>query len=283
MKIGIIANPDKPLIKSVIPELLGWFTERKQEPWLAKENGLSVKGVAGVNWCDGFDELTRVCELILAMGGDGTLLKAARVVGGSGIPIIGVNLGRLGFITEVAIEDLYPALTKFLASECEIDSRMLLEAKGAKVTLHGLNDIIVAGTGSGRMLQFVLSVDGTYVSDFSADGMIFSTPTGSTAYSLAALGPILHPSTKAIVINLICPHTLGARPIVISPDSVIEVSCESEDSMVTADGQTNVLLAKREKLLVRKADYETRLVKCGIRDFYEILRTKLRWGGGKER
>jgi NAD+ kinase len=283
MKIGIIANPDKPLVKSVIPELVAWLTERKQEPWVAEENGLPIKGVPGVNCCKGFDELAQACEVILAMGGDGTLLKAARIVGGTDIPILGVNLGRLGFITEVAIEDLYPALTKFLASDCEIDSRMLLEAKGAAATLHGLNDIIVAGTGSGRMLQFVLSIDGTYVSDFSADGMIFSTPTGSTAYSLAALGPILHPSTRAIVINLICPHTLGARPIVISPDSVIEVSCESEDSMVTADGQTNVLLTKREKLLVRKADYETRLVKCGIRDFYEILRTKLKWGGGKER
>lgn len=283
MKIGIIVNPKKPLVTSVVPELLHWLVQRKQEVWIAEENELPILKMKELNYCKKLQELPEVCEIILAIGGDGTLLKTAHIVGESEIPILGINLGGLGFITEVAIDNLYPALTKLLASQYTIETRMVLEAKISGNKFCGLNDIVLTGSGSGRMLQFVLWIDSTYVSHFSADGMIFSTPTGSTAYSLAALGPILYPTTDAIVINLICPHTLGARPIIIGANSIMEAKCESDNAIVVIDGQIKVTLNKDEKLVVQKASHKVRLIKSGIRDFYEILRTKLKWGGSKER
>ncbi len=286
MQIGIIVNPDKPLVKSVIPELIGWLIEHKQKVWIAEENKIpeeALYGIKKLNYCKKFKDLVSNSDAILAIGGDGTLLKTARVIGRAGVPIFGINLGGLGFLTEVALDKLYPALNKLLSSEYKVESRIVLEAKIGGKKLCGLNDMLITGTGSGRMLQFVVWVDGTYVSSFSADGIIFSTPTGSTAYSLAALGPILHPSTQAIVINLICPHTLGARPIVVNADSLIEVKCESKGSILVADGQEKILLNKDENVRIQKADYQIKLIKSGICDFYEILRTKLKWGGGKER
>ncbi len=286
MQIGIIVNPDKPLVKSVIPELIGWLIKHKQKVWIAEENKIpeeALYGIKNLNYCKKFKDLVGNSDVILAIGGDGTLLKTSRVIGRAGVPIFGINLGGLGFLTEVALDKLYPALNKLLSSEYKIESRIVLEAKIGGKKLYGLNDMLITGTGSGRMLQFVVWVDGIYVSNFSADGIIFSTPTGSTAYSLAALGPILHPSTQAIVINLICPHTLGARPIVVNADSLIEVKCESEGSILVADGQEKILLNKDENVRIQKADYQIKLIKSGICDFYEILRTKLKWGGGKER
>ena len=286
MRIGIIVNPKRPLNKSVLSELIRWLIEHKQKVWIAEENKVPEEilyRIKKLNYCKEFKGFVESSDVILAVGGDGTLLKASRIVGGAGIPILGINLGKLGFLTDVAIDNLYPALDKLLSCEYNVESRMVLEAKVKNKKLYGLNDIVITGTGSGRMLQFIVWVDEVYVSSFSADGIILSTPTGSTAYSLAALGPILHPSTQAIVINLICPHTLGARPIVVRADSLIEVKCGSDDSILVADGQEKVILNKNEKVKIQKADYEVKLIKSGIRDFYEILRTKLKWGGGKER
>ncbi len=284
MNIGIIVNPNKPLVKSVIPELIRWLTKHEQQVWIAEENKISQEilyEIKELNYCKKFKELVENSDVILAMGGDGTLLKTARIIGRAGVPIFGINLGGLGFLTEVALDNLYLALNKLISSECKIEPRIVLEAKIKNKKLYGLNDMLVTGTGSGRMLQFTIWVDNIYVSKFSADGIIFSTPTGSTAYSFAAFGPILHPSTQAIVINLICPHTLGARPIVVRADSLIEVKCESRGSVLVADGQEKILLNKDEKIQIKKADYQIKLVKSGICDFYEILRTKLKWGGGK--
>lgn len=283
MKIGIIANPEKSLVKTVLPELIRWLAQHNQEVWVSELDESLVLGLVDARYVVSAPELVQVCEVIFAIGGDGTLLNAARIVGKSEKPILGINLGGLGFLTEVSLDDLYPALNRLLNSQYEIEPRLVLEAVVSSNRLYGLNDVVITGIGTGRMLEFELKIDGNYVSNFSADGLIFSTPTGSTAYSLAALGPILHPSTEAIVVNLICPHTLGARPIVVGAASIIEAKCESADSTVVVDGQDRIPLSQSEKVVVRKAHYEVKLIKSGIRNFYEILRTKLKWGGGKER
>ncbi|MDI6840487.1 MAG: NAD(+)/NADH kinase [bacterium] len=280
MRIGIIANPEKALISSVIPELIQWLQENKQQVFISDENKALVSDKKIIVK---LKDITKTSDVILAIGGDGTLLKAARIVGNSGIPILGINLGGLGFLTEVALDNLYPALTRLIRADYEIELRMVLEANVKQRPLYALNDAVIMQTGVGRMLQFTVYIDDKYVSEFSSDGIIISTPTGSTAYSLAAFGPILHPKLESIVVNLICPHTLGARPIVVSDDSTVKIECKSKKSALVIDGQERVLLNQGEKVLIRKADYKIKLIKSSARDFYEILRTKLKWGGGKER
>ncbi|MFA5031619.1 MAG: NAD(+)/NADH kinase [bacterium] len=279
MRIGIVANLSKPHVNSLLPELVGWLNTHKQEVYFF-DNGFNHSGITS---CKDSDEFLSAVEMVLAIGGDGTLLKASHIIGSKGIPILGINLGGLGFLTEVRKDELYPALTKVLASEYQIEERMVLEAvvKGEK--LYGLNDIVIVGSGSGRMLQFELWINGSYTSNFLADGLIVSTPTGSTAYSLAALGPVVEPAMECVVVNLICPHTFGARPIVISAASTIEVKCTAPSFVVVADGQEKILLSNNEAIKFKKADYKIKLVQSGFRDFYEVLRTKLKWGGGKER
>lgn len=281
MRIGIIANPLRPLAPSVVPKLVDWLIQKKQTVILSEENKSLVPKYPGKLVKP--NELRRLSDVVLAIGGDGTLLKAAHIVGNSEIPILGINLGRLGFLTEVALDELYSALDELLKSNYEVEHRMVLEGNLKKNKFYALNDIIITGTGSGRMLELVVYVDSMYVSCFSADGIIVATPTGSTAYSLAALGPILHPTMEAVIINLICPHTLGARPMVVSKDSKIKIECKSPNAMVVIDGQERMLLEAGAKLNVWKANYKINLIRSSARDFYKILRTKLKWGGGKER
>ncbi|MBI4722173.1 MAG: NAD(+)/NADH kinase [Candidatus Stahlbacteria bacterium] len=285
MKIGIIANPNKSMVKSVFPELIQWLVQQHQEVWIAEENELPIERGLNSSFqvCAKFQDIVLRTEVILAMGGDGTLLKAAHIVGASELPILGINLGGLGFLTEVGVDEMYSALTKLIDSQYILETRMVLESSIGDDKFYGLNDIVITGIGGGRMLHLVVWVDGNYLSHFSSDGMIFSTPTGSTAYSLAALGPILHPATEAIVLNFICPHTLGARPIVVGADAIIEAKCENSDATVVIDGQDKVLVNKNKKIIVRRANYKVNLIKAGTRNFYELLRTKLKWGGGKER
>ncbi|MDD5528924.1 MAG: NAD(+)/NADH kinase [bacterium] len=279
MRIGIVANLSKPHVNSLLPELVEWLTAHKQEVYFF-DNGFSYSGITS---CKNSDEFLSVVEMVLAIGGDGTLLKASHIIGEKGIPILGINLGGLGFLTEVRKDELYPALTKVLSSGYKTEERMVLEAIVKEEKLYGLNDIVIVGSGSGRMLQLELWINGSYTSNFLADGLIVSTPTGSTAYSLAALGPVVEPSMECIVVNLICPHTFGARPIVVSADSVIEVKCSAPSIVVVADGQKKISLSNNETVKFKKADYKVKLVQSGFRDFYEVLRTKLKWGGGKER
>ncbi|MCK4353225.1 NAD(+)/NADH kinase [candidate division WOR-3 bacterium] len=288
MHIGIIANPEKKLVYSIVPELIQWLLQNRQQVFIGEAIQPVNQQISLGEKCPKatvckLEELPRLCDVIFAIGGDGTLLKTARVVGSSGVPILGINLGGLGFLTEVALDTLYPALAKLLKSDYKIESRMVLETSVRDCKFYSLNDTVITGTGAGRMLQFMIYINGSYVSEFSSDGLIISTPTGSTAYSLAALGPILHPEVEAIVLNLICPHTLGARPIVMSNDSIIEVECKSSNTALVIDGQESVPLKQGEKVVFRKADYKIKLIKSSARDFYEILRTKLKWGGGKER
>lgn len=280
MKIGIIANPQKGDAKNVVPEIIKWLKEKGHEVFVIEECKAIVEGLAPVVSAE---HLRNNAAVILAMGGDGTLLKSARIVASKGIPILGINLGGLGFLTEVSLDNLYPVLDKLVNRDYVIEKRMVLEALVENKKLFGLNDIVVQQSGSGRMLSVTIHVDGEYLSSFAADGVIISTPTGSTAYSLAAYGPILYPTLEAIIINFICPHALGARPMVISKDSEIEMELKSSEAILVADGQEKIGVKLGDKISIKKAPYTINLIKSGTRSFYGILRTKLRWGGGKER
>jgi len=231
-------------------------------------------------------ELASKSDIIIAMGGDGTLLKAARLVGQKLTPILGVNLGSLGFLTETVEEEIYTVLEDVVKDSYEVDRRMVLEAKLGDVghEFHALNDFVIIMGESGRIVEIALHVSDEYVCAFPADGVIVSTPTGSTAYSLAAGGPIVHPTMDCIVVTPICAHSLGLRPMIIPSSETIETEVRSraEDARLVVDGQESLRLKSGLRVQIRMADYHINLIKPKKKSFFEILRTKLRLGGREE-
>jgi len=230
-------------------------------------------------------EADSACDLIVALGGDGTLLSVARRHAG-GPPILGVNLGRLGFLTEVARESLYPALVEILAGQFAPEPRSLLEVvhergDGRRSRYLALNDAVIAKTALSRIIELDLRVDGRAVSHYRADGLVISTPTGSTAYNLSAGGPILHPLLPVAVITPICPHTLTLRPLVVPDTAEIEVTLvtPSESVYLTVDGQEGDEIASGERVRIRRHGEVVHLVRTGDpRSIFEGLRSKLHWG-----
>jgi len=225
------------------------------------------------------------CDLIVALGGDGTLLSVARRSSG-GPPILGVNLGRLGFLTEVARDSLYPALVEVLAGEYRLEPRSLFQVSlersdGRRRSYLALNDAVLAKTALSRIIELHLTVDGRPVSRYRADGLVVSTPTGSTAYNLSAGGPILHPQLAVAVLTPICPHTLTLRPLVVPDTSRIEISLEtpSESVYLTVDGQEGDEMAFGDRVVVQRHSESALLVRTGHpRSIFEGLRSKLHWG-----
>jgi NAD+ kinase len=233
------------------------------------------------------DALTGVVDLVISIGGDGTLLTAARRVAGANVPILGVNLGRLGFLTDILPEQMLAAIDSVLAGDYRADARLALEAtirdaagKSSKPIL-ALNDVVLQKGASGRMFDFNTVVGGTFVNTHSGDGLIVATPTGSTAYALSCGGPIVEPSVAALVMVPICPHSLSDRPLVIPASSEIEITiAESDDgpAHVTCDGEEIGRLAAKDTLLVRTAAATVTLLHPTDYVYYELLRSKLNWG-----
>jgi NAD+ kinase len=218
------------------------------------------------------------------LGGDGTLLSVAREMGARQIPILGVNLGSLGFLTDVALKDLYSTLEAILAGEAAIDPRMMLEAelvrKGESVASGiVLNDVVITKGAIARIIELAVEVNKQFVAVVRADGLIVSTPTGSTAYSLAAGGPILYPNLDAIILTPICPHTLTYRPVVIPDQAEIELTLRgtSSEVYVTFDGQSALLLHPGDVVLARKSRYSVKLLSLRDKNYFQVLRHKLRW------
>jgi len=279
-KIGIIAKP-RPDAKPVLEELLKWIESRELESVLDVDTAAMVGTTSAYKKSD----VPSAVDLVVVLGGDGTLLSVARLVEGKGVPILGVNLGSLGFLTEVTIAELFPALDDVLAGHYSVSERVMLHCQvhrqGERIAQAVvLNDVVINKGALARIIEMETYVDGVYVTTFRADGLIISTPTGSTAYSLAAGGPILYPSLEALIINPICPFTLSNRPLVI-PDTVrIEVILvkENEDVLVTLDGQVGVALRYRDVIEIRKADTRLKLIESPWKNYFEILRTKLKWG-----
>jgi len=218
------------------------------------------------------------------LGGDGTLLSMARAVGDQGVPLLGVNLGGLGFLTATTLEEMFPALEAWLAGRMAVDERMTLAARvlrqGQTLGEHAaLNDVVITKSAMSRIIDFSVSVDGQFATSYRADGLIISTPTGSTAYSLSAGGPILWPEMDAIVLTPICSHTLTNRPIVVPGAQRVEVTIlTSEEVMVTMDGQVGVTLREQDTVEVRQAGARIRLVRFPQQSFFSVLRAKLKWG-----
>jgi NAD+ kinase len=223
-------------------------------------------------------------ELVVVLGGDGTLLSVARHLT-TGTPILGVNLGTLGFLTEINRSELYPALVEVLAGRFSIERRSLLSVtlkrlNGETILYQALNDVVITKSALARIIQLEVRIADRLVASYRSDGLIISTPTGSTAYNLSAGGPILHPDLPVAALTPICPHTLTMRPLVVPQASDITVTLESphEEVHLTVDGQEGTNLEYRDKVSVTAAPFQVQLVKLGERTFYDALRSKLRWG-----
>ncbi|HLA24759.1 MAG TPA: NAD(+)/NADH kinase [bacterium] len=222
--------------------------------------------------------------LLVVFGGDGTILRAARLAAGRGVPILGVNMGGFGFLAEVSTTDFADALPSLLAGRYHLDERMMLQADverhDAAQSLLALNDMVVTKSGIARVLRLRVSVNSEHLASYPADGVIVATPTGSTAYSLSAGGPILDPRVQALVITPICPHTFNSRAVVVAGDDVVTVEVASPDpeATLTVDGRVGVTLTAVRRVIVRRAAQRTRFIRLGDTRFYGILRTKLAWG-----
>jgi len=280
-RIGIYIKRKNPTAVQVAREVNDWLTQRGIEVFfeegLASELG-DAQGYPGRS-------IPAMVNLILVLGGDGTLISVARQVGDLKTPILGVNLGSLGFLTEVTLDELYPVLERVIQGDFTVSDRMMMDAvvlrQGQKVgRFRVLNDVVINKGALARIIDMEASVDDVYLTTFKADGLIISTPTGSTAYNLAAGGPIMFPGLHCLVISPICPHMLTNRPIIVPDESIIriEVKFQDEDVVFTADGQVGMPLQGGDIVEVRRSKSSTLLVKSPSKDFFQVLRTKLKWG-----
>jgi len=282
-KIGIIAKPQKEKAPAVIAELILWLAEKGFETLLDEDTAALLEDFKGKSLKK--NKLPESVDLLIVLGGDGTLLSVARLIGKKDTPILGVNLGGLGFLTEVKLDDLYSVLETVLKGDYRLDKRLMLSThihrQGERIAQYNvLNDVVITKGALARMITIATYVDSKHVTTYRADGLIISTPTGSTAYSLAAGGPIIYPELDVIVLSPICPHSLTNRPIVIPDTSKVEVILESEneDVLLTLDGQVGFALRARDVVEIRKAEKGITLIQPNNRNYYEILRTKLKWG-----
>jgi len=278
---GIIAKHTDPQAESIVSDLCRWLEERGKGVVLDRETGALIGRQDSVVR----SKIPELCDFLIVIGGDGTLLSAARVVGTSGKPILGVNMGSLGFMTAVTLDEIYPALERIFRNEYEFEERMMLVAHvhrlGERVANYTvLNDVVINKGALAKMIDIKVTVGDLYLSTFKADGLIISTPTGSTGYSLAAQGPIIYPTMNTILITPICPHTLTFRPLVV-PDGMVvraELVSKETDVFLTLDGQVGFGLRQGDVVEVRKANAPLRFFRSPFRDYFTVLRTKLKWG-----
>ena len=280
--VVILSKPQKEELAVLIPELILWMRAHGLNPVLDPVSGNYTHDAPVVPR----NEMASLePELAIVLGGDGTLLAAARALAKSDIPILSVNLGSLGFLTEVRLADLYPTLEAWCENCSTVDSRAMLHVeivRDDKVQreFEALNDIVVSKGTIARMGDFTVRVDGQIAATFRADGVIVATPTGSTAYSLAAAGPILAPNVDALMVTPICPHLLTLRPIVVRGDAELTVSVEGvpDQTYLTVDGQEAVQVQVGDHLHCRRSVYQVKLVRMHAPAFFDVLRAKLKWG-----
>ena len=281
-RIGIVAKTDRQEARTVVPQLLEWCRARGLQPLCEKETaGLCPETAVATAMRP---ELPAQVDLLLVLGGDGTLLSMARLVGDLGVPILGVNLGGLGFLTALTVDELFPALEAYLTGGLVIEERIMLAAavsrQGERLSEYvALNDMVITKSAMSRIIRLEVAIDGQLATGYRADGLIISTPTGSTAYGLSAGGPIVFPTMDAVVLTPICSHTLTNRPIVLPASQRIEVTLlTDQDVMLTADGQVGFALKPLDTVEVRRAAARIRLLRFPQKHFFSVLRTKLKWG-----
>ncbi len=280
--IGIISRPRRSILVEIVPNLLNWLKERGVTTLIDSETAGPVNQIEIGKTRH---QIAQEADLLLVLGGDGTLLAAAREAAPHGIPILPINLGGLGFLTSFTLEELYPALEEALAGCAPISERVMLLAErthnGNTLTQQRvLNEAVVHKGTLARMIELELYIDGGFVCRYRADGLIVATPTGSTAYSMSAGGPIVHPAVESILITPICPHTLSDRPIVVPDVSTVELRmAENSDSVfLTLDGQTGVPLQAADRVRITRAVERLKLIHPQNKTYFEILRNKLKWG-----
>src|SRR6266566_2169251 len=277
--VGLVAKNQEPKAVDMVRWLVPWLKQRGKK--VLVENGLArTRGTSCTK-----KEMATKADLIISLGGDGTLLNIAPLVERPDVPILGMNLGGLGFITEVAVDELESVLAKILEGDYEVEKRMTLEVRvntknGKLRKFRVLNDAVIAKGARSRIIDLETYVGDDYLCTYRADGLIISTPTGSTAYSLAAGGPILEPALGAIVLSPICPHTLTNRPIVVPSKAAIRVTLRSfgDTVILIPDGQQGVQLNNGDQVEARDYGLPVSLIKLSSRSYYEILREKLKWG-----
>ncbi|MGE0404939.1 MAG: NAD(+)/NADH kinase [Candidatus Korobacteraceae bacterium] len=279
--VAIVSKPGKPELKELLPPVVEWLQQHDYSVVVDHE---SVEYLPGARTLERSSIGESGADFALVLGGDGTLLATARAVAPAGIPILGVNLGALGFLTEVALGELYDALDAVDSGRCIVEHRSMLSCRlkrnGESIAHYtALNDVVVTKSAISRLVSLDLYLDSQFVSNYRADGIIVSTPTGSTAYSLAAGGPILMPSVEGLVISPVCPHSLTHRPLVIHDTLSIELVMKSagEEAFLSIDGQEGGPLVDDDRLHCRKASHYTKLLRTRPA-FFEVLQEKLKWG-----
>ncbi len=282
-RIGIIANPQKPKAKETLKKLVSYLNRKRKSIILDEASARLIKR-SQLRVRD--NRAYQRCDLIIALGGDGTLLRTVRMLKGREVPILGVNLGGLGFLTEVTLGELYGTLSNVLAGRYRLEERMGLEAtlyRGKKriTSSLALNDCVITKGVLSRLIRLDAFIGKEYLTTYAADGLIISTSTGSTAHSLSAGGPIVHPGIPAIILTPICPHTLSNRPLIVSGEEEIRIRIASPhpDVALTLDGQEVIKLRERDVIQIRKAPFKVRLIVPRKKSYYQILRKKLKWGG----
>jgi len=281
-RVGLVAKPDAAEAQRVVRQLVEWLAARGVTAVLEKETAGLVPAAAVASALK--SDLPGQVGALIVLGGDGTLLSMARAVGDLGVPILGVNLGGLGFLTATTLDEMLPALEALLAGGMAVEERMMLGARVLRgvqtVGEHvALNDVVITKSAMSRIIDLAISVDGRHATSYRADGLIISTPTGSTAYNLSAGGPILFPTMDAVVLTPIAPHTLSNRPIVLPGAQRVDVTLlVDQEVMLTMDGQVGVRLRQGDVVQVQKAHARIRLLRFAQKDFFSVLRTKLKWG-----
>ncbi len=279
--VAIFAKPNAPRAAKLVPELLKWLAARQIEVRLDNETARYAGMLVGLDRAHVADG----CDLGIVLGGDGTLLSAARAVGSRSIPLLAVNLGGLGFLTSITTEDLYPELERALAGSHEITRRRMLRValirEDAKVAEYqALNDVVIAKSSIARIVDLEAYAGGSFVCEYKADGLIISTPTGSTAYSLSAGGPIIYPTVNAICLTPICPHTLTNRPLIIPSEMSVKVisRARGEEAYLTVDGQVGSPLETSDAVECSMGDFDVLLIRPPEKTYFDVLRQKLKWG-----
>lgn len=286
-RIGIIAKQNKPEAVTLTGRLVEWLQPKGVEVYIEEGIEKSLRPNLRASFLNPVkrEEIPSHAEMIIVLGGDGTLLSVARLVGSHEVPILGVNLGGLGFLTEITLEELYRVLERVIQGDFVTDERVVFHAavirRGERLAeFIVLNDAVINKGALARIIDLETTINGEYLTTFKSDGLIISTPTGSTAYNLSAGGPIAYPSLHCIIITPICPHTLTNRPIVIPDDVEVRAILRSkqQEVILTLDGQQGFVLEFDDVVEVKKAEGKILLIKSPYRHYFEVLREKLKWG-----
>jgi len=281
LKIGIIGKRDTKEVYSVVRDLIKWLEKKKIEFWVDEELAQHIR----VNRFFKQNNLPEEIELVVVFGGDGTFLNASQQVNKHNIPILGFNLGGLGFLTEFTVNEIFPIMEKIIEGDYEIEEREMVLASMVKPgekpkEYHILNELVINNGAISRIIDLAIFIDGNKITTFKADGVILATPTGSTAYSLSAGGPIAYPTLPVILITPICPHILTNRPLVVSNNMEIKVKVltDNQNAYATLDGQETLTLGMNDEVILKKSKSKVKLIKSPFRDYFSILKTKLMWG-----